>query len=493
LIAGMAVAGCVSLCLLVFAVISIVKMNEAIEETKKHVSKVEKLKKQKPAPGIENENRIKADIEVYNKAKNDLRATFQSPLQKAAEAFIKVLMPPRKDKLTQEEIEALRQMPANGADDLSEEQIAGLPIRKMNQDEFKNFFAERFKKYFSVEEIGGKSAGDLRIFINEFSRIFPNWGAAVKAFGTEASKLTAEELSANTTLPLLFYSLGFKRFLPSDPYDNIEKFSENIAKTAGSMDVGVALNEFMLPWSSFDENRKREGRLQFSRLTRDDLRAVMFHWDVLGDIVPRLSKSGIKRLHGVTVRNFSEPREDRTIGFDRTFEEIGDYKYYHYTIHVSGTVDAVREAARRFDNGYKNNRFYIVRAVTFYAGENGAAVLMKQDVQPEKERSGSSSMSVVSGRGGRKLFRTEDPAMIDDSLGVNRNEKELEEERKRIAEAEAKLPPDQRSGYGTILIGNVVPAKTPAAAGNSGDAGDADTVKYSDAFIDIDYVVLKQE
>ena len=103
LVVSLSAAIVVALGLFVYAVIEIVSWSGYMERTEKARESVRKLVRQRPAPGKENEERIKKDIVVYKKAAEGLHKSFQSPLQPALQAFFDTLEAPRIEVLTDEE------------------------------------------------------------------------------------------------------------------------------------------------------------------------------------------------------------------------------------------------------------------------------------------------------------------------------------------------------------------------------------------------------
>ncbi|MBE6363597.1 MAG: hypothetical protein E7054_08080 [Lentisphaerae bacterium] len=183
-----------------------------------------------------------------------------------------------------------------------------------------------------------------------------------------------------------------------------------------------------------------------------DVREVYFQRDVVGNLLKHVVKSGVKAMHNIAVRRFGAAEEGRSYG--TLYESIGDFNVHHYTIEVSGTLQKIRALCESLDQSYKVKRFYIVRAVTLYAEENKAAVLMGQNTIVHSNKN---ERQQEEGRGRRRRRQIEEDTNTEVEENAARKMQELEE----------KLPFYQRKGYGDVLIGQ------------------------SDcrAFIDIDYVL----
>lgn len=446
-------AGVLAAGLLVYALLLVFDLDTYINRTSEARDSVQKLRRQDPRPGKENEERIQRDIEVYRKAAQGLRAHFQLPLQEAFDLFINTLEPPHKAMLTEEEVEQYKVPPKDGEED----DKAKLRIRKFTKADFHEFFKNRFEKAMENRNENLRyTENSLREFIMGFRNIFPNWNAAVAKFRTRAQDLTNEPINTESvTLSLLFATAGFQRFVPDDPpFSHLVNFREVLMKKAYEKKIAVmpSAMDFLVKWN-------QNGMTDFSNYSVPNRRVVLFHWDVLGNILDVLIKSGISSLHNIAVRNYADASAQE-LNLQQTFVEDGDYLVYHYTLEVSGTMENIRKLAANFDLEHENKRTYVVRAVTLYAEENGAGFLMKQGVNATVASRGSDPAAEVGrGRGrGRGREITEEPAPTPDG------EKQNEEE------DESKKPVEQRKGYGEILVGS----------GNE-----------FHAFIDVDYIVLK--
>ena len=198
-----------------------------------------------------------------------------------------------------------------------------------------------------------------------------------------------------------------------------------------------------------------------------DVRDVLFHWDVFGNVVDHLCNGKVKILHNIRVRDFAEkPEDNRKLG--NFLETVGAYQVFHYTVEISGSMETIRAFCRSLDESYKQRRFYVVRAVTLYSEENGAAILMKQEELAKKENSNSGSSDEEPAQGGRRRRRRN--AAQNNAGGDDANNQQSEEElRRQEAERIKRMKVHERPGYGAVLVG----------------IGDM----YR-AFVDFDYVVL---
>ena len=186
-------------------------------------------------------------------------------------------------------------------------------------------------------------------------------------------------------------------------------------------------------------------------------------------------------------------------------------------------MSAVRNVLREFDMAWKERRMYLVRGVALYAGDNGAAIVMKQlgngnqeqkaentaptsrrrrrraEAAEEQEQKTETVMSEKELREGHYrviLKRKQQEAANNSAEGkkvadeilndsevneylnlrqsADQGSHSAEEATEFFSRLEKKLAPHERYGYGKVLVG-----------------GEAN--KECTAYLDIDYVVVAQE
>ena len=458
LVAVLSVSAVVALVLLVFIAIASFGLFETFSDISKVKDDVAALNRKSPAPCPENEERIKKDIEVIDRALAGFSVTFEQPMQSAVDQFIKVLQPPRVAAkegaigLNEEEFQKDRVVHPNESE-MDEEAIQKLPkiSRKLTLAEFKELYTSRFEKDYG-DSSSKNWLSTQELFIDRFSRLFPNWNEALRAFVRAARQLTVEPIAGFNDESVLLSAMGFPRAVPQPlPFTNhMEEYSKALRKIAGEDEekffLAPAVLEFMSkPGTTFNVG---------------DVREMYFHRDVLGNLLTHVVKSGVKAMHDIKARDLADaPEEGRTYG--NYVENVGNFRLYHYTIEVSGSLANVRNLCRILDEAYKTKRLYIVRAVTLYTEDNGAAVLMGQKNAP-KEETRKEEDSEVQGRRRRRRRQTENEI----------SEEEHEKWKKVDEELERNKDPEKRKDYAAVLIG-----KEPQCR----------------AMIDIDYIVPEQQ
>ena len=558
LVGVLALSGVAALTLLIFIFITLFGLFEKITETKQTSERVLALNRSKPAPCQENEDLIKSDIAVLDKAIKGLRGGFDLPLQVAVDEFIRVLEPPlvasktNNIGLNEEEYESFRYV-YPGEDEMDSEKREKLPkkARKLSLEDFKKLYSGRFER-----EYGDNPAKNMlatqEFFIDRFSRIFPNWNQALRAFVDKARPLTVEPIVNVNDESVLLTAMGFPRALPLPPAfarqmeeytaalqkiveleverkmtlakdavekaaaakdaegqleaareiekeaiaakavaekdqseDAVEKIKAADEDVKRAVDARVTAEKDLVDKSAAAKNAAAKaeengveakvfenpgdvffvapGVFNFMgsvgvKYSSADVREVYFQRDVLGNLLSHVVKSGARAMYGIVARNFAEsPEEGRVYGNYR--ESVGDFDVCHYTIEVSGSLAAIRKLCESLDESYKVKRFYIVRAVTLYAEENGAAVLMGQKTALNAEKN-KQSEDEPRGRRRRRQQSEEQPSEAEENAA------------QKIQDLNALLPPHKRPGYGEVLVGKN---------------------KYCRAMIDIDYILPQQK
>ena len=474
LVVSLSAAIVVALGLFVYAVIEIVSWSGYMERTEKARESVRKLVRQRPAPGKENEERIKKDIVVYKKAAEGLHRSFQSPLQPALQAFFETLEAPRIEVLTDEEKEQFK-VPGTGieADEENNQKAVPLKIRKLSQEDFVKFFRARFEQYCSAN---GKLENELNTmatlmeFIGSCKQIFPlgNWDKAIATFRRGVKPLTVEPVNTSNEIAVLLSALGFPRRGPGST-DELKRHTDAFVAeirqvaTENKLELLFDISDSFVGGTSVAKNSVAD----------KDYPIAYFHWDVFGDIVSRLGKAEMSSLQNVFVRCGESSEENssggKMLNLEQSFEQIGSFRVFHYTVVCTGSMEAIRNAVSLFDQAYRAHRTYVVRSVSLYAKENGAAALMAEDslLKDKDSQTAEVQDEDVSFRRGRRGRRRN-----TEELRASQDRKKEEDIQKQIREKDAKLPPHKRSDYGTILIG-----------------GSDQCIAY----IDLDYVVLMNQ
>lgn len=463
----LAVSALVSLVMLIFVTIQALRWSSYKEQTENARSEIASLIKKRPSPGKENEKRLKEDAELYKARVKEL--VLPDPLQPAVDKFFETLEPPLESAFSSPSELAKYKVPGTGikADPKKGTPAVPVKIRKLTQQEFLEFFKKRFDDYCNknVAREDRKWASALNGFMLSYNhKFFPagNWDKAVKAFVNEAKKATFEPINDATKVSILLMAIGFERKVEKEiasSQAHIDNMKIGINKYAVGKKMSLFSSaEAFIGGGSGDAVSSRGS--EDSGYKAEDYPALLFHWDVYGDIVKRLADANVATLNQVVVRarkNSDEKRSD-VIDLRSSVENAGDFRVSHYTVVITGKMSAIRDAVRNFDAAVKDNRMYVVRSVFLQAKENGAAALMGQGDETlqldeaDKEQPRRVSTSRRSGQ------RREASA-----------ERSRSEEEQARLDRDAKLPPEKRSDYGMIYVG-----------------GDEESIAY----IDIDYIVL---
>ena len=211
---------------------------------------------------------------------------------------------------------------------------------------------------------------------------------------------------------------------------------------AGKVAVGPDASHF-----SFEENTVYQP---------EEYPLVERNWDIIGDLVQRISKSGVKELTAFRKRSLAG-------------EESSGYQLYHFSFEVIGSIANIRKLVADIDNAIPANRVYLVRSVSLYALNDPAEALFSQEstlpqdfidslVQQEMRRNAAvktqtTAVPAVRGRRGRRqvapvMETPESTTLSSEEMQVRRAQAV-----KAFEEAEKKKKYFERFGYGDTLVG----------------------------------------
>ena len=497
-------------------------------------NEVQALVNRKPAPGDENERRIRQDIELYEAKSREMVNSFKSPIHAAVERFLEVLPPPVLKNLTDDEKEYYKK-PGTGIFDDDKSKEVPLAIRKLSYDDFRKFFSDRFDAFCNSrnysEDKERLSLTTLSLFRSECVNLFPagSWKKALDEFVKAVKPLTYEAVNEADPLPLLLVGFGMPRRITTNMDHLARQIDEIIERKivpmaeAGKLELGENALKFI------------GGSSETKGVAWKDYPMAFFHWDVYGDIIKRLCKGGAARLEEVILRTQAAEGEGEDAGMgggssagkvslENSFEQDGSYRLFHYTIVFRGSMQAVRKILRTFDTAWIENRMYLVRGIAMYTGDNGAARVMKQltaeskqeqnnvsgnndrpsrrrrrsmEAEPQEQTGNTETAQIqLSEKEAREAhYRViikrkqklamesgnsgEGEGVLDDKvneflkLSADAGSHSKEEQDEFFTEFEKSLPPHERYGYGKVLVGGE---------------------KNNDClvYLDIDYVVLEQ-
>lgn len=466
----LAISAVVSFVILIYVTIQIIRWNSFREDTEKSRKEIETLIKKRPSPGKENEDRMKADIAIYNEKAGQIVMTH--PLQPAVNKFFEVLDAPLESAFSDKAEKEKYKVAGTGipADPKKGVQAVPYEFRKFSQQEFLEFFKKRYDEFCKNDQDRNarKWIPRLNAFMGSFNRkFFPagNWQKAVDAFVKEAEKVTFEPLDDATKIPLLLMAIGFERIVYSDTdivaaQEHIERIKANIEKYVAGKKNPMMI-DFTFIGGDYNDSDTRGRSGEKPVYGAGDYPDLLFHWDVYGDMVKHLADANVSKLNMVLLRtrkNNSDKKEN-TIDLKSAVETAGDFKVAHYTIVITGKMSAIRNAVRELSEAVKSNRMYVVRSIFFSAkqdnSDNAAVIFGSQN--ENRKNSDARDNNRNDSRGKRLIFNE----------GENTDSKEKDSEQARI-EREASLPPEKRSDYGMIYVGS-----------------DEECVAY----IDVDYVV----
>ena len=296
-----------------------------------------------------------------------------------------------------------------------------------------------------------------------------NWDNAIKEFRDKAKPLTVEPVNTSNEIAVLLSALGFPRRVPGS-LDELKRHTDSFVAeirqvaSENKLEMLFDISDSFVGGTSVAKNSVAE----------KDYPIAYFHWEVFGDIVSRLGKEKMSSLQNIFVRcgENSDENSDggKQLNLEQSFEQIGNFRVFHYTVVCTGSMAAIRRAVTAFDQAYKAHRTYVVRSISLYAKENGAAALMAEDSLYKDAK--ESQVNEVQDEDVSFRRRRRSARKMNEARAASQARKKEEDIQKQIREKDAKLPAYQRSDYGTILIG-----------------GSDQCIAY----IDLDYVILASQ
>lgn len=406
----------ISLGLMAYAIMVHIEMlnyNKQIENVRNDIAK---LNKETPKPVAENINRLKTDSKIYSQKAEQLRHHFGYIFQDAVNAFM-------------------------------------VKLDAKNEDGSKMTFKQLADKFRAeYDKIDAKNVAEQGVYYRKFQRDYPNWGDALKAFSDTAKNITTEPLTERGVDELLLAAMGIPRYM-DHRLDNLDRFMS--AYRVKLVEMANNNKVYLNPASSyFSFNSAGTGGANASQgYSAEEIPVVATQWDIIGDIFKRLIASNIKSVETITKRNISG-------------EAAGDYKVFHYTFDVVGTLPDIRNFVNELNKAYSDNRIYVVRSVFLSAISDDAKLIMhpvevaaddkKTEVNPEMGGMQPDPAANPNSRSGRRSTRNPgnvnigNPEMMP---GAQQPDPSAAKKPKIDWAEENKKPYNERYGYGDILIG----------------------------------------
>lgn len=399
----------VALGLLIYGIIEWVRISELMDETESLRGKIKTLINVRPAPVDGNKQPIQEDAQAYVKLAEELSPVFDSPLRQARNAFLRKLY-----NLKPED----------------------------NIDEAANKFLELFN-----ERVNSKSnITEKRMAWTKLHGEFKNWNAAAEEFRKAAVKAGVNEEQLEKYINgVVLAELGIPRTMNEDKAEFLRFYNDTMANLRERMGERLSKD------NNFGLVAPGSGGSNFDKA---DYPLVARHSAILADIVGRIADSKIETFDGIVIRGNGE-------NMSSTFSEENGCRISHYTFEVNGSLDSIRDLAKRFDNAQKDNRFYIVRSVFLYWPENERN-LVKNIIFPpvqNDENGGEVAAETENQSGG--LFGGGRRARLARQKQAEAQQKEKELEKKRNAAEEAMREREksaklhERHGYGDIKLGDI--------------------------------------
>ena len=403
LVISIAATGVAALGLLILGIVEGVRISGLQEETDSLRNKISTIIKVKPAPVDENKPFIRQDTEFYAKLYDEIAPVFNSPMKEAGAAFLRALY---------------NLKPTDNIDEA--------------RQKFLDTYNEHVKSDAGIVE--------QRMAWEKLRLSFKNWNAAVYAFCKAAEKVSSDPSLSFAKNDVVLEEMGIARRMNEDT-DEVQRFMINIRAYLRNR-----LGDRLATGDNF-------GFDLTTPYPKSDYPLIARHSNILCDLIGRVADSKIETFNGIIIRGAAPG------ALNATFSEESGCQVAHYTFEVNGTLESIRDLAKRFDNASKDKRFYIVRSVFLYGPDAERHVIRSlvapkvRDVIEEGEVAQAVESSSIFGGGRRERLARQRQA--------EEQERATEAEKARAAEEEARrqrelsLEPHEREGYGGVKLGEV--------------------------------------
>lgn len=392
LVTVLAVAGVIIFVLLVYSGIVIYQVGDAYARTEACSKEIIRLRRKHPSPVEANKQPIQEDMLNYRESAERFYAYFGRPYEAAVNRFLTVL--------------------------LNVEDASLLPEKR------REFIAA----YRARVHSGSNASSDFINFRESYNQD-GRWEEATREFVKAMEKTSSDIHFGNDADRVALIALSLPYSLQNSDMmqrylDNCrERFSESIQVQKDAQDFGLA------PRVADTYND-------------DDYPLIVYHLDTISDMVRRFKKAQIESLGSFTIVG-GIPAKDGTLA--ASFEERGPFSVVRFVFEVNGKLESIRELSRLLGDAASEHRIYVVKSIYLYAHDTDLARAQEQ-INPQTTQG---AQELQNGDAPRRLTRQE--------RRMQEAKKALaaEEERKRQQEAEeeAKLPFQQRRGYGEALFG----------------------------------------
>ncbi|GEM_PF-5754374 len=390
LVAVLAVAAVIAFGLLVYSgylVFKVIASNSKIEEFAKSIRT---LNNATPHPVVENRKPIQQDAVTYRQAAEKFQPYFGNPYQYAADRFLMVLLEIKDEK--------------------------ELPERR-----------EEFIEEYHKEVPDDPNASSKFTEFRERHNLKGEWKAATEAFKKAVLEVSPDMEFGGDADRFALLALGLPYRMSNVDmmlryYENCrERFSRQVEVQTGAKNFGFA-SEFT------------------KKYTIDDFQYLVFHLDVIGDIVRRMKAAKIGSVSEFKIENGEN-------ALNESLPQVGSVRVARYVFEVNGKLDSIRELAAQLAAANKEHRFYVIRAIDIYA--NDADYLKARErINPQVRQNEESTEEESASKNSRRARRARQQQKAQEALA----DKQKQEE-EALRRAEESLPFHQRRDYGKTLFG----------------------------------------
>ncbi len=293
------------------------KMLHSMEKIDKIKAEIKKLQRQVPKPHKTNLIRIKKDIDEYQTKLTHLQNFFGQPYYNAKRSYIGALM------------------------------------KDMSEDKF----MEMFEEFWNKNAIQGSNRHQLFM---QFNRAFPpkQLSVAKDLFKAAYQKETIEKIDETNINDIIMYTLGVPRTMsPVQCILVITKIRENMLKKLQDAKVFISDEASAFTFREYI-NKQMPPEIEVP--------AIIEQFTIIGDIVQRIIKSGIKQIDRISRGNLNGT-------------ESGNFIIYKYDLTIVGKMKELRAFVNQLSEAYAHRRVYVVGNIVLKKVVDGAESILSVD------------------------------------------------------------------------------------------------------------------
>ncbi len=280
------------------------EMNDAIKRVEEIKEKIKGLAKQKPAPHITNQIRIKKDIETYRNLVDNVFYAFGQPYRDALKAYISAL-------------------------DMDEKT-----------------FMEKFSEFWEQNAtVGSNRYQVFQKFVNTFNSF--KQAKAKEIFKQLYQKNTCEKIDDSNVNDIIMSAIGVPRSLSTTDFRVfLSQMQSELLKFMNANEVVMSDKFTTFSFGDFMNVNAN------TTLNKDDVALVVESFLMIGDLVKLAVNSNVKEFVSVSRGALAGTAD-------------GKFTRYRFSLEMVGDMDSLQRFVNALYDAYVMNKVYIIKNVEF--------------------------------------------------------------------------------------------------------------------------------